>query len=114
MDLSLRTQMQLYLGLFEKEAYPWQRLSEGINTAIDSGVAYGEYKLYFLTKTQASSVFAFEPDVNLFPYLHENLKLNDLDQSERLKISHKFLGMSDTEKAIRLTLLRTPYKLLAS
>jgi hypothetical protein len=103
MDLSLSTQMQLYLGLFEKETYPWlARLSQGIMTAIDIGVAYGEYTLYFLTKTQARNVLAFEPDVSLFPYLRENLKLNGLDQSERLKIFHKFLGMSDTEKAIRL------------
>lgn len=103
MSLSLRTQTQLYLGIFEKETHPWlARLSKDIATAIDIGAAYGEYTLYFLTKTQAGSVFAFEPDVSLFPYLHENLKLNGLGQSERLKISQKVLGMSDTEKAIRL------------
>jgi hypothetical protein len=103
MDLCLRTQMQLYLGLFEKETYAWlTRLSNGIVTAIDIGVAYGEYTLYFLTKTQASRVFAFEPDMTLFPYLYKNLKLNDLDRSEKLEIFHKFLGMSDSEKVIRL------------
>ena len=103
MGLSLRSQMQVYLGLFEKEIHPWlNRLSKGIAMAIDIGTAYGEYTLYFLTKTKATKVFAFEPDVSLFPYLHENLRLNGLDQSERLEISTKFLGVSDTEQEIRL------------
>ena len=103
MSLSLRTQTQLYLGIFEKETHPWlARLSKGIETAIDIGAAYGEYTLYFLTKTRASRVFAFEPDLSLSPYLYENLKLNGLDQSKRLEISHKFLGVLDTDQAIRL------------
>ena len=106
MDLSFRTQTQLYLGLFEKETHPWlTRLSKGIATAIDIGVAYGEYTLYFLTKTQATKVFAFEPDLSLFPCLYENLKLNGLDQSKRLEISHKFVGASETEQVIRLDAL---------
>ena len=103
MDLSLRTQMQLYLGLFEKETYTWlNRLSKNIVTGIDIGAAYGEYTLYFLTKTQARSVFAFEPDTTLFPYLYENLKLNDLEQSGRLKVLHKYVGALDTAEGIRL------------
>ena len=103
MGLSLRSQTQVYLGLFEKETHPWlNRLSKGITTAIDIGVAHGEYTLYFLTKTKAAKVFAFEPDVSLLPYLQENLKLNGLDQSQRLEISTKFLGVSDTEQEIRL------------
>lgn len=103
MGLSLRSQTQVYLGLFEKEVHPWlNRLSKGIATAIDIGAAHGEYTLYFLTKTKATKVFAFEPDVSLFPYLHENLRLNGLDQSQRLGISTKFLGVSDTEQEIQL------------
>ncbi len=103
MGLSLRSQTQVYLGLFEKEIHPWlNRLSKGIATAIDIGAAHGEYTLYFLTKTKATKVFAVEPDVSLFPYLHENLRLNGLDQSQRLEISTKFLGVSDTEQEIRL------------
>jgi hypothetical protein len=113
MCLSLRSQTQIYLGLFEKETHPWlNRFSEGIATAIDIGAAYGEYTLYFLTKTNATKIFAFEPEASLFPYFQENLRLNSLDQSPRLEISSKFLGASDTEGAIRLDSLaasvRTP------
>jgi len=103
MGLSLRNQTQVYLGLFEKEIHPWlYRLSTGIATAIDIGAAHGEYTLYFLTKTKATKVFAFEPDVSLFPYLRENVKLNGMDQSVRLEISTKFVGLSDNEQEIRL------------
>jgi hypothetical protein len=108
MGLSLRTQSQVYLGLFEKEIHPWlNRLSNGIETAIDIGAAHGEYTLYFLTKTKATKVFSFEPDVSLFPSLKENLRLNGLDQSRRLEISAKFLGFSDTDQETRLDSLAT-------
>jgi hypothetical protein len=103
MGLSLRSQTQTYLGLFERETHPWlNRLSKGISTAIDIGVAHGEYTLYFLTKTKATKVFAFEPDLDCIPFLHENLELNGVDRSERLEISAKFVGVSDTEQEIRL------------
>jgi hypothetical protein len=113
MSLSLRSQAQVYLGLFEKETQPWlDRLSKGIATAIDIGAAHGEYTLYFLTKTKVTKVFAFEPDVSTFSYLQENLRLNELGQSDRVEFSSKFLGASDTGQEIRLDSLaasvRTP------
>jgi len=103
MGLSLRTQMQVYLGLFEKETHPWiNRLSKNISTAIDIGVAEGEYTIYFLTKTKATKVFGFEPDVSCIPFLQENFELNGVDKSDRLEISTRFVGVSDTEQVIRL------------
>lgn len=103
MGLSLRTQTQVYLGLFEKETHPWiNRLSKDISTAIDIGVAEGEYTIYFLTKTKATKVFAFEPDVSCIPFLQENFELNGVDKSDRLEISTRFVGASDTEQEIRL------------
>ena len=113
MGLSLRTQTQIYLGLFERETHPWlNRLSKGITTAIDIGAAYGEYTLYFLAKTNATKVLVFEPDTSLFPYLLENLRLNALEQSQRLEISSKLLGASETEQEIQLdsfaASIRTP------
>jgi hypothetical protein len=103
MGLSLRTQGQVYVGLFERETHPWlNRLSKGISTAIDIGVAYGEYTIYFLTKTKATKVFAFEPDASYIPFLSENLELNGVVQSDRFEMSNKFVGVSDTEQSIRL------------
>lgn len=106
MNLSLQHQAQLYLGLFERETYPWlERLSKGISTAIDIGAACGEYTVYFLKKTGATKVFAFEPDQVCSPALSANLKLNGLGPSgpsERLELSSKFLGASVNDREISL------------
>ena len=65
MKMCLRSNTQLYLGLFEKETHSaLKRLSNTIDTAIDIGAADGEYTLFFLTKTSASRIYAFEPEAN--------------------------------------------------
>jgi hypothetical protein len=103
MNLSLQHQAQLYVGLFERETYPWlERLSKGVVTAIDIGAAYGEYTVYFLKKAGATKVFAFEPDQACSFALNENLKLNGLGPSERLELSTKFLGASVNDREISL------------
>jgi hypothetical protein len=107
MNLSLRDQTQVYLGLFEKETHPWlERLSKSIGTAIDVGAAHGEHTLFFLLKTRAKKVYAFEPDSSCFPLLAENLKLNAVTRSERLQICAKFVGGSESDHEIRLDSLR--------
>src|SRR4029077_5941730 len=79
MELSLRHQTQIYLGLFEREIHGWlERLSSGIQTAIDIGADRGEYTLYFLMRTKATRVLAFEPSPESLPLLQENLKLNSV------------------------------------
>lgn len=103
MNLSLRTQTQFWIGIFEKETHPWlARLSQGAATAIDIGVAHGEHTIYFLTKTKAATVLAFEPDASCMPSLRANLALNGVDRSSGLSISTKFVGASDGEREIRL------------
>lgn len=108
MELSLQNQTQIYLGLFEKETHPWlARLSEGVTTAVDIGAAHGEYALYFLMKTMATKVFVFEPCARSLALLDNNLKLNGLNHAERLEISSKFLGDSESEQVTRLDRLAT-------
>jgi hypothetical protein len=103
MNLSLQSQAQIYFGLFEAETHPWlTRLSKGISTAIDIGVAHGEHTIYFLKKTKAAKVLAFEPDSSSLPLLKQNLRWNGLDDCGRLEIYNKFVGVSDTEREIRL------------
>jgi len=112
MRLSLQSQFQIYLGLFEKELHPWlKRLSEGITTAIDIGAAYGEYTLYILLKTKASKVYAFEPDSYCAEEFKANLSLNPVD-SARIEFSSAFVGDTDTTQQTSLDTLsqyvRTP------
>jgi hypothetical protein len=102
-DLSLQTQLQLYLGLFERETHSWlRRFSNGLVTAVDIGVSNGEYTLFFLMKTQARKIYAFEPDGSCLPVLRENLRLNGVDHTERLDLSTKFVGDSDDQQSLRL------------
>jgi hypothetical protein len=107
MNLSLKTQSQIYFGLFEREVHRWLRsLSTGIGTAIDIGAAYGEYTLFFLKKTPATRVYAFEPDEAVLPRLYENLKLNDLADSGRLVVSCKFVGTCNSQRELTLDSLQ--------
>ena len=93
MDFAHHTQR--WLGLQERELYPWfRRLTEGIRTAIDVGANDGIYTLYFLAKTPAEKVLAFEPSADSLLELRSNLALNGLAENPRLEIIPKFLGAS--------------------
>jgi hypothetical protein len=103
MALMLQSQFQVYVGLFERETYPWlNRLSAGIATAIDVGAAHGEYTIFFLQRTRATQVFAFEPDSTCLPFLHENLALNGLQNDGRLRLSTNLVGASNSTQQITL------------
>ena len=103
MELDLRGQTQVYLGLFEREVHPWvTELSRGIHTAIDIGSAQGEYLLYFLRRTAAQQVLGFEPDQACWPALHRNLALNSLTGDPRLTLSSQFISGSEGERQISL------------
>jgi len=97
MDLDLACQAQLYLGLYEKEIAPWlEKLSCGIRTAIDAGAGEGEYTLYFLKKTSACKVLAFDHSASAQKLLSANLKLNDLARDSRLQCFAKRLSSSSS------------------
>lgn len=103
MALSLRHQTQIYLGLFEREVHPWlERLSRGIRTAIDIGADSGEYTLFFLKRTDATRVLAFEPNPAALPLLRENLQLNSVAEANRLELSTAMV--SDVDGAGKISL----------
>jgi hypothetical protein len=93
MDFAHHTQR--WLGLQERELYPWfRRLTEGIRTAVDVGANDGIYTLYFLARTPAEKVLAFEPSPDSLVQLRSNLALNGLGGNPRLEIISKYLGAS--------------------
>lgn len=103
MELDLRGQTQVYLGLFEREVHPWiTELSRGIHTAIDIGSAHGEYLLYFLRRTSAVQVLGFEPDENCWPALRRNLALNGLTDDPRLSLSNQFISAKSDARNVSL------------
>ncbi|MBY0374888.1 MAG: FkbM family methyltransferase [Bryobacteraceae bacterium] len=103
MELDLRGQTQVYLGLFEREVHPWvTELSRGIRTAIDIGSAHGEYLLYYLSRTPARRVLGFEPDGACWPALERNLALNGLTKDARLRLDTRYVSREDTAHTISL------------
>jgi Met-10+ like-protein len=106
MALSLQHQSQLYLGLFEREVHGWlARLSRGIQTGVDIGADSGEYTLFFLKRTTATRVLAFEPNPQALPLLQENLRLNSAAERGRLEVSTALVGKSDGEGKVSLNSL---------
>ena len=98
MELDLTSQTQLYLGLFERELHKWiNRFSMNIKTVIDIGAGEGEYTLYFLTKSPAEKVLAFEPLTTSRTRLMRNLELNGAAPNSRLVLSSKFVGAMDRD-----------------
>ncbi|HJR60723.1 MAG TPA: FkbM family methyltransferase [Vicinamibacterales bacterium] len=106
MDLDLTRQAQVYLGLYERELYGWLRvLGQDAASALDVGAADGAYSLYFLKRTKARAVYAFEPDPAAREVLASNLRLNDLEGDPRLQVSGSPVGTGKTPATIALDAL---------
>jgi Methyltransferase FkbM domain len=92
-------QGQLWLGLNERETYQWmERLCKDINTAIDVGAAFGEQTLYFAKKSPAKKVYTFDPRLDKFEELKQNLALNGPAQDIELNLSTKMIGSQNTDE----------------
>jgi hypothetical protein len=103
MALDLTHETQAWLGLQERELSPWfRRLSSRIATGIDVGAGRGELVLFFLLRTAAKLVLAFEPDDTVRSRIEDNLRLNGIDLGERLLLSPRFVGMRSDEESTTL------------
>lgn len=91
MDLSCQT--QLWLGLAEAELHPWiQRFSYSVGTFIDIGAGEGELSFYFLCRTRARKVIAFEPADGSQRIFETYLLLNGPQHDSRLALRSEFVG----------------------
>jgi precorrin-6B methylase 2 len=103
MDLDLAHHSQRWLGLQERELNgSFRRLSGEIRTAIDVGANDGVYTLYFLAKTPAQRVFAFEPASESVEHMRKNLALNGFENDPRLVLVTKMVVAEASEKAVNL------------
>ncbi len=103
MLLDLVNSSQRWLGLYESELYSFvKEHSAGINTAIDIGASDGFYAIYFLAKTSAQTVLAFEPSTEARLDLELNLRLNGLDHDRGLVLSAKFVGSRADSESVTL------------
>ncbi len=108
MELDLRDQTQLFLGLHERELYQalW-RIAPLVRSAIDVGAAEGEYTLFFLCRTRAERVIAVEPSLPLSSILWHNVSANGISAG-RLEVSPYFLGERDEGPERRLDSVAGP------
>jgi hypothetical protein len=96
MELDLTYQTQLYLGLYEREIQQYiEKLSSNVATAVDIGAGEGELTLFFLLKTLAQQVFAFEPGEDVRIQLVRNLEHNQLHRPACFTLSAQLVGASD-------------------
>ncbi len=103
MTVDFQHDSQMWAGLLERELVPWfRRFSEGIATAIDVGASQGMYTLYFLARTSARKVVAFEPVPENVARLRRNLQWNGLENSPRVQIVEKFVSDHEDEQQTTL------------
>jgi 16S rRNA G1207 methylase RsmC len=92
MDLDLKHDLQRQVGLSEREIAPFFiQHSHRIDTAVDVGAGDGYYTLYFLAKTPAKRVYAFEPSSSAMSALERNASLNGFRPGDRLVLSSQFV-----------------------
>jgi hypothetical protein len=92
----------LWLGLYERETYPWLR-KEGrkARTGIDVGAGHGELTLWLLRHRSMKQVYAFEPDAQRWAKFEANLAANPLDPDISLELSHEFFMGSKAKETVQ-------------
>lgn len=108
-NIDLHNNAQLWFGTFEYELAPWlNRFAAGIRSGVDVGAAHGEYTLFMLDKTQASKIYAFEPDQDCFSAFRANLVLNGYHDSSRLTLMVAPAGDNSAAGEVSLDALEIP------
>jgi hypothetical protein len=98
MNLDLRHDLQRQLGVYEREIAGMIRgCASRIRSAIDVGAGDGYYTLYFLMRTAATVVAAFEPSESSRERLLANLRLNGLEHNSRLLLSPQAVGRKTSD-----------------
>jgi hypothetical protein len=93
MNLDLRRQTQVLLGLAEREVFPFlQAFARRAVTGIDIGAAEGEYTLFFLSQPSIKRVLAFDPSEGLLADLSANLALNGFSDDQRATLIKKYVA----------------------
>lgn len=94
-----RSALQVICGLYERETYGYlQKLTTGIESAVDIGASQGEFTIFLLKVVGAKTVLAFEPDSEHRDTFQANLKENGLDGDKRLQVVRKYLGQRENNE----------------
>lgn len=98
LNLDLQHQTQIYLGLWERETYPYLRKAAArCEWIVDIGAGQGELCLFFLKNSSARKILAFEPKDSEADIMRTNLSLNGEAKNRTLTISGTFVGTADLD-----------------
>ena len=101
LELDYSCQTQVVFGLAEREVMGYlQKLCRDVKTAMDVGVAEGEYAIYFLLKTTAAKVYAVEPSSVAWESIPKNLQLNGLVEDCRFVEVKRFAGAVRDDRTV--------------
>jgi hypothetical protein len=101
--LDFASQLQVYLGLWERETYPFARhAASHCQSSIDIGACRGEFTLLFLSQPAMQNVIAVEPWPPNIDLLHDNLALNQKHADPRLQICTRKLGSIPSSDTLSL------------
>jgi hypothetical protein len=103
LHLDFASQLQIYLGLWERETYDFVRnAASQCQSSIDIGACRGEFTLLFLTQPAMRQVIAVEPCPTNIDLLHDNLTLNQRHADTRLQICTRKLGSTPSADTLLL------------
>jgi Methyltransferase FkbM domain len=102
LDLDLKSQSQVYCGLWERETHGFiRRAATKADWVIDVGAGRGELCLYFLVHRPVTRIVAIEPNASEIRALEKNLQLNRFS-SKDLSVFQKFASTIRGPESMRL------------
>lgn len=107
-DIDLRSQSQLFLGLWEKETHPTIAAAlPRVGWFVDVGSGKGELCALFAKRGRAKLIVAIEADPAEAETTKRSLRANGVG-ADRVRISNKFCGAARDDAHVRLDDLGMP------
>jgi hypothetical protein len=102
LDIDLRSQTQIFLGLWERETY-WaiRRAAARAQWFLDVGAGRGELCIFFAKLSRVKRIIAIDPSHAEVQGLLKNISSNDI-ASNRIDVLEKFVGTVNDDGYVRI------------
>ncbi len=106
LELDLSHDMQLCLGLWERETYACvKKAAARCKWAVDVGAGRGELCVFLVKRSSAKRIVAVEPKISEAEFIKRNLGLNGEQDNPKVEILNKFVGCSQDQDSVSLDAL---------
>lgn len=103
LEMDFRYEAQLYLGLCERETYPWiRRAMSRCQWAVDVGAGHGELCVRLMHSSAGGPIVAFEPQASKVAVLLRNAALNNCENDHRLMVVEKLAGPASSDDCVAI------------